>query len=271
MKYLQNLHQHCTFCDGRDTPEEVVLGAIAQGFDSIGFSSHSFMPWSPTYSTRMQDPQTYRAEIKALKEKYRGKLDIYCGIEVELYSPGDFKGFDYLIGSVHYLRHNDQILGFDRDAETVWGIINDHFGGDGMAFAKAYYRTLQELPKKANFDILGHFDLITKHIENHAFFDVNSTEYRNAAMEALEQLAGKIPYFEVNTGAIGRGCRTTPYPMDFFLPELKRLGFGAVITSDCHDVRHLSTGFAMAEEMLQKAGFTEHYVLKNTGFVPVAF
>ena len=271
MKYLQNLHQHCTFCDGKDTPEEVVLGAIEQGFDSIGFSSHSFMPWVPTYSVKMQDLHTYRAQINKLKETYKGKLDIYCGIEVELYSPGDFSGFDYLIGSVHYLHHEGKILGFDRDADTVWSIINDNFGGDGMAFAKAYYRTLQKLPEKANFDILGHFDLITKHIEKHLFFDVNSTEYRNAAMEALEHLAGKIPYFEVNTGAIGRGYRTSAYPMDFFLPELKRLGYGAVITSDCHDIRCLSTGFDMAETMLKNAGFTEHYVLKDAGFVPVAF
>ena len=271
MKYLQNLHQHCTFCDGKDTPEEVVLGAIAQGFDSIGFSGHSFMPWSSGYSTRMQDLQAYRAEIAALKETYKGKLDIYCGIEVEFYSPGDFSGFDYLIGSVHYLHRNGQILGFDRDADTVWSIINDHFGGDGMAFAKAYYRTLQKLPEKADFDILGHFDLITKHIEKHSFFDVNRKEYRNAAMEALEALAGKIPYFEMNTGAIGRGYRTAPYPMDFFLPELRRLGFGAIVTSDCHDIRKLAVGYDLAEAMLKEAGFTEYYILKDGQFVPIEF
>lgn len=272
MKYLQNLHQHSTFCDGKDTPEEVVLGAIAQGFDSIGFSSHSFAPWAMAYCPHMTpDGAEYKAAIRQLKDTYKGKLDIYCGMEVEFYSPGDFKGFDYLIGSVHYLRHNGQILGFDRDADTVRALINDHFGGDGMAFAKMYYRTLQKLPEKANFDILGHFDLIAKHIENHAFFDVNSREYRHTAVEALEALAGKIPYFEVNTGAISRGYRTTPYPMDFFLPELKRLGFGAIITSDCHDIQHLTTGFDAAEQMLKKAGFQEHYIFKNGKFQPVEF
>lgn len=272
MKYLQNLHQHCIFCDGKDTPEEVVLGAIEQGFDSIGFSSHSYMPWSTAYSWKMEDTGAYRAEINALKAKYKGKLDIYCGVEVEFYSPGDFSGFDFLIGSVHCLTSPDgEILPFDRDAVTVRKLIHDHFDGDGMKFAKKYYQTLQQLPDRANFDILGHFDLITKHIEKHPFFDVNSKQYRNAAMEALEHLAGKIPYFEVNTGAIARGYRTTPYPMDFFLPELRRLGYGAVITSDCHDISKLAVGYELAEDMLKKAGFDTYYILTDRGFTPVEF
>ena len=41
---LQNLHTHSSFCDGKNTPEEIVNYAIARGFDSIGFSSHSFAP-----------------------------------------------------------------------------------------------------------------------------------------------------------------------------------------------------------------------------------
>ena len=46
MKYRQNLHTHTTFCDGKDTPEELVEAAIAKGFDSIGFSGHSYMYYS---------------------------------------------------------------------------------------------------------------------------------------------------------------------------------------------------------------------------------
>lgn len=272
MKYLQNLHQHCIFCDGKDTPEEVVLGAIEQGFHSIGFSSHSFSPWAMAYCPQMTpDAVEYKTAIRTLKEIYKDKLDIYCGLEVDFYSPCSVEGYDYLIGTVHNLEKDGIRLAFDRDADTVWSIINDHFGGDGMAFAREYYRTLQRLPEKRNFDILGHIDIHTKHIEKHAFFDTRSKEYRNAALEAIEALAGKIPYFEVNTGAIGRGYRTTPYPMDFFLPELRRLGYGAVITSDCHDIRTLSVGFDLAEEMLKDAGFTEYYILKDGQFMAVEF
>ena len=38
----QNLHTHCTYCDGKNTLEEMVLAAIDKGFSSLGFSSHCF-------------------------------------------------------------------------------------------------------------------------------------------------------------------------------------------------------------------------------------
>ena len=35
-----NYHMHTTFCDGKNTPEEMVQEALARGFTTIGFSSH---------------------------------------------------------------------------------------------------------------------------------------------------------------------------------------------------------------------------------------
>lgn len=42
MKHLQNLHTHTIYCDGKDTPEEMILAACEKGFTSLGFSGHSF-------------------------------------------------------------------------------------------------------------------------------------------------------------------------------------------------------------------------------------
>ena len=74
---------------------------------------------------------------------------------------------------------------------------------------------------------------------------------------------------EVNTGAISRGYRTTPYPDKFILKEMKRLGFGVVISSDCHDARMVDCYFAESEQLLKECGFKEQYVLKKEGFVPI--
>lgn len=41
---LANFHTHSTFCDGKNTPEEIVLAALEKGFVSIGFSSHGYTP-----------------------------------------------------------------------------------------------------------------------------------------------------------------------------------------------------------------------------------
>lgn len=65
---------------------------------------------------------------------------------------------------------------------------------------------------------------------------------------------------------MARGYRTTPYPDPFVVKELKRLGFGAVITSDCHDANQLDCGFEAAAQLLKDCGFTEKYILTKDGF-----
>ena len=263
----QNLHTHTTFCDGADTPEEMIERASELGFDSLGFSIHSNM--RPNYYAPTPSPNVIPAYcdcIRELKEKYRGRLEIFLGIESDLLYTGSLEGFDYLIGSVHYLLIDGHRVPFDRSAEHVRMVLNDFFGGDGMAFAKSYYEHLAKLPERAKFDIIGHFDLVTKHADKVKFFDENAREYYDAAFEAASALAGKIPFFEVNTGAISRGYRKTPYPAIPILKELKRLGFGAVITTDCHDRRYLDASYEDARLLLLEAGFKEHYLLTRSGF-----
>ena len=42
-----NFHTHSTWCDGRNTVEELVAGAEAKGFAALGFSSHAMLPADP--------------------------------------------------------------------------------------------------------------------------------------------------------------------------------------------------------------------------------
>lgn len=270
MEYKQNLHTHTTYCDGKDTPEEVILEALERGFSSIGFSGHSYMHYSPAASMSLEGTEQYKEEINALKQKYQGKINIFCGLEVDMYSEIDLSGYDYLIGSVHYLLIDGKYVAFDRTADVVEKVINDYFDGNGLEYAKAYYKTLAKLPQYGNFDIIGHFDLITKHSDTNDFFDESSAEYKNAAVEAAEALAGKIPFFEVNTGAVARGYRKQAYPSEFLLGELKRLGYGAVITSDCHNKKMLDCEFEAAAELLKRCGFNERYILTKQGFKAVS-
>jgi len=187
-----------------------------------------------------------------------------------MYSEPNMNGYDYLIGSVHYLKWGEEYIGFDKTDVDVEDIINRYFGGDGMQYAKLYYKNLAKLPQFGDFDIIGHFDIITKHSDNRDFFDISAKEYINAAVEAAEALVGKIPFFELNTGAIARGYRKSPYPSLELIKELKRLGFGAVITSDCHDKTKLDCKFSEAAELLKSCGFKEKYILTDCGFKAVS-
>ena len=270
MGYKQCLHTHSVLCDGKDTLEEMVLAAIEKGFDSIGFSGHSFMDIYAEFSMSEEDVKVYKAEIARLQQVYGDRIKIWCGLEKDNYTTLSTDGYDYLIGSVHVMKHPEGLLFIDWTAERTRENIEKVFGGDGIAYAKHYFKALADLPNHGSFDILGHFDLLTKFNEKEPdLFDTTDPAYRAAATEAAEALAGKVKYFEVNTGAISRGYRTTPYPDPYIIKEMKRLGFGAIISSDCHDRNFLDCGYEDAKRLLREAGFTEHYVLKEEGFVAI--
>ena len=81
-----DLHMHTRYSDGKDTPEEMILAAVERGFDSIGFSEHSYNPYSPGRQMTPEATEQYKREIRRLKEQYRGKIDIFCGMEYEFQS-----------------------------------------------------------------------------------------------------------------------------------------------------------------------------------------
>jgi len=80
-----------------------------------------------------------------LKEKYASRLPIFLDLEVEMYSGVDLTGYDYLIGSIHYLKKGDEYIGFDRSADEVKRVIDTYFGGSGLEFAKEYYKEVPSM------------------------------------------------------------------------------------------------------------------------------
>lgn len=271
MIVLQNLHTHTTYCDGIDTPEQVVQQAISLGMDSIGFSEHSPLFYSPLYNDIKEKNKRYREEIRRLKDAYRGKIHILCGLEVDLYSAKDQEpSYDYLIGSVHYLHIGNEYVGFDRDSATVERVINTYFKGNGLAYAKAYYEALGEMPTLMSADIIGHFDLITKHAEKVTLFDTEDPVYRAYATDAMDVLVKKVPVLEINTGAVARGYRTAVYPDPFLLKEWKKRGGEIIISSDCHDKRNLLCAFGDAVALARECGFDHSLVLDVHGFCEVS-
>ena len=270
MENKQNLHIHSTWSDGKHTPRELIEEAIKRGFDSIGFSEHSYMYFSPTPKQfYISDMEPHRQQIRALKEEYRGRIDVFCGLEFEYYSQVPLDGYDYLIGSVHYMDFDGKILGFDRKLDEVQRYVREHFNNDGLAFAERYYALVSRLPERGDFDILGHFDVLTKHNEEAGFIDPADPKYIQMGLEAIRSLKGKIPLFEVNTGAIARGYRTAPYPQMEFIKAFRDWGFGAVISSDCHNKDFLDCCFEEARQLLQAAGFTTRWIFTDDGFKEV--
>ena len=252
-----------------DTPEELVKEAIARGFDSLGFSAHSYVDCKATGLITLEELRQYNEEVSHLKEKYRGVIDIYRGIEYDLYSDQDYAGYEYTIASIHYLKTTLGRRCIDFTMEDTDDLIRECYGGDAMKYAKAYYEALSSIGDVGKFDILGHMDIVTKYNEGSRLFDTSSKEYRNYAISAIDALVGKIPIFEVNTGVVARGYKSEPYPSLDLMRELYRRGFKVAITSDCHNKNQLDFYFDKASQMLKEAGFKSKVQLTPTGFVEV--
>lgn len=244
----QDFHVHSSFSDGVSTPEQIVQQAIAAGMERLGFSDHVYAPYDTECCIKQEDIARYRDTIRALQKKYVGKIEIFCGIEQDIYSEESTAGYDYVIGSVHYIKLGGQYYGVDYKAETLREAADKYFGGDMYSVAEAYFDTVAQVYEKTGCDVIGHFDLIAKLNERCHLFDENHPRYVAAWQKAADKLleAGKV--FEINTGAISRGYRTQPYPARPIMEYLAQRGAQFILSSDSHDCATLRYRFDVWEQ-----------------------
>lgn len=235
---MTNYHTHTTYCDGKNTPEEMVLAAIEKGFTRLGFTSHSDM---------LLDPNGYRAELRRLTEKYATKIWLFAGLELELAKPRpEYLAelpFDYFIGSHHYLSAPDGgFFAIDASSEELERGVNAHFDGDWRAFVSAYYTAIRSTLKE-DFQIVGHVDLIRKFNTKCGFFSERDKGYLGEMEATADAIAASGKVVEVNTGAIARGWMSDAYPSKAFRDLLRARRVRFVLSSDAHSAEALDCAF----------------------------
>lgn len=267
MKITSSIHNHCIHCDGKNTPREMVESAIRAGFTDFGFSSHSFIECNPSDWT-MRDEEQYKNEIFALKKEYEGKINLYCGIEVEYSSlPRDKKGYDYLIDSVHELKVGDKYYSVDGSASGFEKAINEGFDGNAYKLSKAYYDTVCRMIEDRSPKLVCHFDLVTKFNEKMRFFDEGDKRYLTPLYQSLNFAIERGAIIELNFGAIARKYKSTPYPASYTLAHLRKNGAKIMIGSDCHNSEYVDFGFKEGAELLLENGFKTVVVYMNGEYV----
>ncbi len=261
-----NLHTHTTFCDGKNSAEEMVLAAIDSGMETIGFSGHSTFFFKTDWCMTPENTVLYREEILRLRKLYGDRISILLGIEQDFYArPLDYP-YDYVIGSVHYLPIENEGFWVDDVPEALIDAAKKHYGGDFYRLCRHYYQTVAEVVEKTRCDIVGHFDLITKFNEGGRFFDENDPRYLKAALDALDVLLEKDVVIEINTGAMSRGYRRAPYPSPMMLRRIAEKGGRVTITSDAHSDKMLLYGFSDALQLARASGLGSVLVMARDGW-----
>ena len=255
MPLLSNIHTHTTFGDGCDAPEAMVRAALRLGFHTLGFSEHGHADYDDNSMPLGVEP-VYRAEITRLKAKYAGQIHILMGYEHDWFSPANVSEYDYYIESVHYLPAGGEMFSVDWTRPKLEEAIARHYGGDPYRLCRHYFDAVCASIEGTGADILGHIELIMKFNEARDLFDDADPRYLGPALECAELAARSGRLVEINTGAIARGYRKTPYPGVAMLKRILECGGRVILTSDCHNSDYLDCGFAQAAELARACGFS---------------
>ena len=235
-----DLHTHTYFCDGKDSPEDMVLSAIEKGLDTIGILTHSYVEFDKDCSIAEDRQAEFIAEVNRLKEKYKEKIKVLCGVEVDYYATSVAEGYDYKLGSLHYFKLDGGFYSLDISIPGFIELVEKKFGGDYLLVCEEYYRLLADVPRKTGADVISHFDLITKFNEGDKLFDTSHPRYIKAYRAAVDKLIEYNIPFEINTGAISRGYRKSPYPSPEILAYIKEKGGRLIISSDSHSKENIA-------------------------------
>lgn len=274
-----NYHTHTTFCDGKNSPEELVRWAVERNFTALGFSAHSLFPFTSPLHLPADEHEKYCEEIRRLKEKFSDKIRIFVGFESEFLLPrylplkANYDKFrpDFLIGAVHMLSgESATALGFhgnfgdghfsvDGPAEHVKEGIAEVFGGDGQLACRVYFASVRKMVATCDFDIVAHPDVLRRRNSAVGFFDEIAPWYIEELEKTATAFKGKI--VEINTGGIARNCVSTPYPSPTFLRLIRECGGKICINSDCHRKEYLDAAYDVALDAAKEAGFKSLMIL----------
>lgn len=299
----ENLHTHTAFCDGKNTPEEMVLSAIESGFDLLGFSGHSYTSFDESYCMSRQDTIKYIARVRELAQKYQDRITVLCGIEQDYFADepkAQTYDYDYIIGSVHAFfkpcklpasstssasgktestlppgilpgqqnGKNGYYVYVDFDRRAMEWAIENLYAKDALSLAEDYFEAVSHIHERTGCQIIGHFDLLTKFDQQGGIaplFDSGHPRYQAAVDKALAALLPTGAVFEINTGAMAKGYRTEPYPAARILKKIQEGGGRITISSDCHAVGKLDFAFDEAVRLARDCGFTSTEILLPGG------
>lgn len=262
---LSNYHTHSNYCDGKATPREMVEYAVAHGFNALGFSGHSPLPFENTFS--ITDYEGYCKEVRAFKEEYKDRIEISLGLEID-YVPGmceDFApliergGLEYTIGSVHLIPADGVV---PQGADDLWFIdgprwecydegLNRLFNGDIRRGVKAYFRQQNEMIVKNKPTIVGHPDKIAMHNRGR-YFSEEEPWYEQLALETLSLVHECGLICEVNTRGIYKGRHPDYYPSKRLIKAMKQWRIPLIVSTDAHapdDLLHTEGAYEFLKDI----------------------
>lgn len=226
---IANYHTHTFRCNhASGSEEEYIKNAIERGIKILGFSDHTpYFFEGDYYSYFRMRPELlddYVDTVNHLKEKYKDRIEIHLGVEVEYY-PTPFnrllellrsKGIEYMILGQHFVG--------DETGEPYCGREND-----SEYNLKRYVDQTIEAMKTGLFTYFAHPDLL---------WYTGDDETYEREMSRLCAAAKELDMpLEINLLGLATGRN---YPNEKFWHLAAKAGCKAVLGCDAHYPEALS-------------------------------
>ena len=243
-----DLHNHTPLCKhATGNPQEYINEAIKKGIKIYGFADHAPMEFDKKYRMNFDDMKTYEKEIKDLKEKYKDKIKILLGYEVD-FTPQKYldkrvlnADVDYLIGSVHFLDN----WGFDNPE-----FIKEWERRDVDDVYQEYFKKIEEMANSKFFQIVGHIDLVK------VFGHKPKKPIKDIAKNAIKAIKKSNMVVEVNTAGLRKPIQEL-YPSDELLEMILNEGIDLTLSSDAHSPEQVGFGYKETLNKLKRLGVTK--------------
>ena len=202
-----------------------------------------------------QDFENSVSAVTELKEKYRGKLNLICGVEMGQ-ATQEFdvaekivsdKRLDFVIGSIHQVPDTEDFAFLDYSSMD-WKAMYE--------LMQTYMLEINKLCKWGKFDVLGHLTYFLRYFQNHWNLKFDISTFDDIIEASFHELVQKGKGIEINTSGLRNPKIKETFPSLKYVKMFRELG-GEIISigSDAHTVEDLGTGTFEGVKLAEEAGF----------------
>jgi histidinol-phosphatase (PHP family) len=238
--------------------ERYLTAAGEAGIDELGVSEHvhrfraALEVWDHPFwlESARDDLGAYSEFVRTTPLRLGLEMDYVAGREDRIANLLDVHEFDYVIGSVHFVR--DKAVDYD-----VWDIWESM--GDADRVWELYFRTLAEAARSGLFDVLAHPDLVKVWGAGRPSPRRDPRFYYEPAVEAIEESGIAV---EVSTAGLRKPVREI-YPAPAFAEMCVEAGAAFSLSSDAHVPEHIGYEYGRAVEEMRGWGVGEIAVFEG--------
>lgn len=202
--------------------------------------------------------QNFYASVEAvaeLKEKYSGRLNLICGVELGqiLHDPeaaaiaASDERLDFIIGSVHQVLGEKDFYYIDYTSMSMDEIYD---------LLERYFKEIYQLSKSGIPDVIGHITYCLRYMKQRHNICPDISRFDDIIAEIFRELAQRGKGIEINTSGLRQGFGDT-FPCLKYTKLFREMG-GEIITlgSDAHTAEDIGKGIADGAETAKAAGFS---------------